>query len=60
MISQIQEVWLKFYTPEGFPVLWFIWLGILTACDGYASTAGMSQTEEINSSLTKMNSPETS
>lgn len=24
MISQIQKAWLKFYTPEGFPVLWFI------------------------------------
>lgn len=59
MISQIHEVWLKFHIPEGFPVLWFTWLGILTVCDRNTPTTGMSHTEEINSSLMNMNSLET-
>jgi len=37
-----------------------VYLSSLTACERYAPTAGMSQAEEINSSLAKMNSLETS
>lgn len=58
MISQIHEVWLKFYTPEGFPVLWLTWIGTLAVCDRYTTTTGMSHREEINSSLMNKNSLE--
>lgn len=58
VISQIHEVWLKLYTPEGFPVLWLTWLGTLAVCDRYTTTTGMSHREEINSSLMNKNSLE--